>query len=305
MKDKKLRWQNTEEFLDQLTYNPPPVLAQTYPPGALRGDDRADGAVSPAVAREATKRALSAPSRCAGRRCRAEAVAPLRGTRTGHLAACARCRRTCRWHSSPPRTRRSPISTSARSSRTGRRQRGLALPPFEPNAGARVRVPVATDEGPAQPSGCVVPLAIAATATVHRVERERRTIGAPERAGGRRSRRAPEVSPRTPQRHRRRPRRRSDPGAALAAKPPNRRRRCRQRQQRLRAAPGPGRRRHRRVARHDRRTCARADRRRQRAPRAVTGAPRDARTATETTSTRVAATGQRRDAQGICRTGAR
>jgi serine/threonine protein kinase/uncharacterized protein YecT (DUF1311 family) len=40
VKDKKLRWQNTEEFLDQLTYNPPPVLAQTYPPGALRGDDQ-------------------------------------------------------------------------------------------------------------------------------------------------------------------------------------------------------------------------------------------------------------------------
>ena len=40
VKDKKLRWQNTEEFLDQLTYNPPPLLEQSYPPGALRGDDQ-------------------------------------------------------------------------------------------------------------------------------------------------------------------------------------------------------------------------------------------------------------------------
>ena len=40
VKDKKLRWQNTEEFLDQLTYNPPPVLEQSFPPGALRGDDQ-------------------------------------------------------------------------------------------------------------------------------------------------------------------------------------------------------------------------------------------------------------------------
>src|SRR5829696_5260165 len=39
VKDKKLRWQSIDEFLEQLTYNPPPVLAQTYPPGALRGDD--------------------------------------------------------------------------------------------------------------------------------------------------------------------------------------------------------------------------------------------------------------------------
>jgi len=39
VKDRKLRWQNTDEFLEQLTYNPPPVLAQAYPPGALRRDD--------------------------------------------------------------------------------------------------------------------------------------------------------------------------------------------------------------------------------------------------------------------------
>ena len=39
VKDRKLRWQNTDEFLEQLTYNPPPVLAQTYPPGAARRDD--------------------------------------------------------------------------------------------------------------------------------------------------------------------------------------------------------------------------------------------------------------------------
>jgi serine/threonine protein kinase/uncharacterized protein YecT (DUF1311 family) len=39
VKDRKLRWQNTDEFLEQLTYNPPPVLAQTYPPGAVRRDD--------------------------------------------------------------------------------------------------------------------------------------------------------------------------------------------------------------------------------------------------------------------------
>ena len=38
VKDKKLRWQNTEEFLDQLTYNPPPVLEQSFPPGAVRAD---------------------------------------------------------------------------------------------------------------------------------------------------------------------------------------------------------------------------------------------------------------------------
>jgi serine/threonine protein kinase/uncharacterized protein YecT (DUF1311 family) len=40
VKDKKLRWQNTEEFLDQLTYNPPPLLEQSFPPGARRSDDQ-------------------------------------------------------------------------------------------------------------------------------------------------------------------------------------------------------------------------------------------------------------------------
>jgi serine/threonine protein kinase/uncharacterized protein YecT (DUF1311 family) len=42
IKDKKLRWQTTDEFLDQLTYNPPPVLAQTFPPGAPPGAPRVD-----------------------------------------------------------------------------------------------------------------------------------------------------------------------------------------------------------------------------------------------------------------------
>ena len=40
VKDKKLRWQSTDEFLDQLTYNPPPLLEQTFPPGVLRVDDQ-------------------------------------------------------------------------------------------------------------------------------------------------------------------------------------------------------------------------------------------------------------------------
>src|SRR5688572_10046478 len=40
VKDKKLRWQNTEEFLDQLTYNPLPLLEQSFPPGARRSDDQ-------------------------------------------------------------------------------------------------------------------------------------------------------------------------------------------------------------------------------------------------------------------------
>ena len=35
-KDKERRWPTTDAFLDQLTYNPPPVLSQTYPPGAER-----------------------------------------------------------------------------------------------------------------------------------------------------------------------------------------------------------------------------------------------------------------------------
>ena len=38
IKDKNRRWQNIDEFLDQLTYNPPPLLSQTYPPGAARPD---------------------------------------------------------------------------------------------------------------------------------------------------------------------------------------------------------------------------------------------------------------------------
>jgi serine/threonine protein kinase/uncharacterized protein YecT (DUF1311 family) len=32
-KDKSQRWQTIDSFLEQLTYNPPPVLAQPYPPG--------------------------------------------------------------------------------------------------------------------------------------------------------------------------------------------------------------------------------------------------------------------------------
>ena len=75
VKDKKLRWQNTDEFLDQLTYNPPPVLAQTYPPGALRGDDhptvrfrRLSLVKDDDVVREPAARAADVP---------AELVAPL------------------------------------------------------------------------------------------------------------------------------------------------------------------------------------------------------------------------------------
>jgi len=38
LKDKARRWQTIDEFLDQLTYNPPPLLAQTYPPGSAKGE---------------------------------------------------------------------------------------------------------------------------------------------------------------------------------------------------------------------------------------------------------------------------
>jgi hypothetical protein len=38
IKDKNRRWQTIDEFLHQLTYNPPPLLSQTYPPGAARPD---------------------------------------------------------------------------------------------------------------------------------------------------------------------------------------------------------------------------------------------------------------------------
>jgi serine/threonine protein kinase/uncharacterized protein YecT (DUF1311 family) len=40
VKDRKLRWQTADEFLEQLTYNPPPLLEQTFPPGVLRLDDQ-------------------------------------------------------------------------------------------------------------------------------------------------------------------------------------------------------------------------------------------------------------------------
>jgi serine/threonine protein kinase/uncharacterized protein YecT (DUF1311 family) len=39
VKDKNRRWQTTDEFLDQLTYNPPPLLSQTYSPGAERANN--------------------------------------------------------------------------------------------------------------------------------------------------------------------------------------------------------------------------------------------------------------------------
>jgi len=38
VKDKARRWQSIDEFLDHLTYNPPPLLSQTYPPGASKGE---------------------------------------------------------------------------------------------------------------------------------------------------------------------------------------------------------------------------------------------------------------------------
>jgi len=38
VKDKARRWQSIDEFLDRLTYNPPPLLSQTYPPGASKGE---------------------------------------------------------------------------------------------------------------------------------------------------------------------------------------------------------------------------------------------------------------------------
>ena len=51
-KDPAYRWQSAEEFLEHLTYNPPPVLAQSYPAGATPPDDeptvrfRRDGRVA-------------------------------------------------------------------------------------------------------------------------------------------------------------------------------------------------------------------------------------------------------------------
>jgi serine/threonine protein kinase/uncharacterized protein YecT (DUF1311 family) len=38
-KNRDERFQTIDEFLDQLTYNPPPLLSQTYPPGATRAGD--------------------------------------------------------------------------------------------------------------------------------------------------------------------------------------------------------------------------------------------------------------------------
>jgi len=64
-KDKAERWQTIDGFLEQLTYNPPPVLAQPYPPGegpvdneptvqfrpaALVADELVDAATAHAVA---------------------------------------------------------------------------------------------------------------------------------------------------------------------------------------------------------------------------------------------------------------
>jgi uncharacterized protein YecT (DUF1311 family) len=37
IKDRNRRWQSIDDFLDQLTYSPPPLLSQTFPPGATRG----------------------------------------------------------------------------------------------------------------------------------------------------------------------------------------------------------------------------------------------------------------------------
>ena len=39
VKDRTQRWQSIEEFLDRLTYNAPPVLAQAYPPGPRSTED--------------------------------------------------------------------------------------------------------------------------------------------------------------------------------------------------------------------------------------------------------------------------
>jgi len=38
IKNRERRWQTVDEFLDQLTYNPPPLLSQTYPPGSTKGE---------------------------------------------------------------------------------------------------------------------------------------------------------------------------------------------------------------------------------------------------------------------------
>jgi len=38
VKDKARRWQTIDEFLHHLTYNPPPLLSQTFPPGATQGE---------------------------------------------------------------------------------------------------------------------------------------------------------------------------------------------------------------------------------------------------------------------------
>ena len=40
MKDRAKRWRSADEFIERLTYNPPPVLAQDYPAGASPPDDQ-------------------------------------------------------------------------------------------------------------------------------------------------------------------------------------------------------------------------------------------------------------------------
>jgi serine/threonine protein kinase/uncharacterized protein YecT (DUF1311 family) len=39
VKDRERRWQTVDEFLEHLTYDPPPVLAQAFPAGAMRADN--------------------------------------------------------------------------------------------------------------------------------------------------------------------------------------------------------------------------------------------------------------------------
>ena len=151
-KDKDQRWQTAEEFLDRLTYNPPPVLSQTYPPGSTKGDYAPTVRFRSAVLREDEAAGTEHGADLVDSTLRNEAATLFAPDPALALPARDAVERGA---SLPPATPSDAMAAPAFP------EAEYALPEFDPNAGSPYD-PIARRKRIAQIVGLMVPLGAAA-----------------------------------------------------------------------------------------------------------------------------------------------
>jgi len=150
VKDRERRWQSIDEFLDRLTYSPPPLLSQEYPPGAGRADNEPTVFFRPGELAPATSESENAAVVAATEAVTSDATPS--AADTGPIAPLDDFDVSTSLVGSAPRDDIEPAYVET----------GYALPEFEPNAEPAAFISRRTRIGRAL--GLVVPLGIAATA---------------------------------------------------------------------------------------------------------------------------------------------